>query len=65
MDWPCGDGALVLESGKIKVIKEEPVDDAGLCIGEYWGDRGAGGPWVYTRSILPLDGVNNDINCLL
>ncbi|MEQ8173981.1 MAG: 4Fe-4S binding protein [Syntrophomonadaceae bacterium] len=66
---PCSEGALVLENGKVKVVKEELCDGAGLCIGECpvgaleIEEREA--PVFTPRAILPLDEVNNDINCLL
>lgn len=66
---PCSEGALVLENGKVKIVKEELCDGAGLCIGEC--PAGAlkiekrEAPVFTPRAILPLDKVNNDINCLL
>jgi MinD superfamily P-loop ATPase len=50
---PCAEGAIVIEGGKARVVREELCDGAGFCLGVC----PEGALAVETREALPFDHV--------
>ncbi len=48
---PCAEGAIVLERGKAKVVREELCDGAGFCLGVC----PTGAMTIETREAVPFD----------
>ncbi|HEY3317730.1 MAG TPA: 4Fe-4S dicluster domain-containing protein [Coriobacteriia bacterium] len=48
---PCAEGAIVLEGGKAKVVREELCDGAGFCLGVC----PTGAMTIETREAVPFD----------
>ncbi len=48
---PCAEGAIVIENGKAKVVREELCDGAGFCLGVC----PTGALTIETRETVPFD----------
>jgi Na+-translocating ferredoxin:NAD+ oxidoreductase RNF subunit RnfB len=53
---PCAEGAIVIQNGKAKVVREELCDGAGFCLGVC----PTGALTIETRDAVPFDHVAVD-----